>query len=193
MLKLIIYPLFLHLIRKTTSSDSTYEHISTISFPDSLSLDIERNILSTNNFNLESESDSDFEMGSSYSKIVIDESKEFNGQSSFTFADMIFIYWEPEEVLSSVTVSISNGNCASPMIFSSKSVPIFRVIDNVGKLELRDEENDFLDRFGSNQQMSDSAYTTKEIGSKYFYINIICFYYLKVKFRSKIKEASRSK
>ena len=182
MLRLIIYPLFCLWIGKTQSSDSSYEHVSSISFPDSLSVDIRRNVLSTNNFELESSSASasNYEIGTSYSKIIVDETKEREGRSSFTFGDMVFIYWEPKENLSSVEVSITNGNCASPMIFSSKSVPIFRVLNGVGRLELRDEVSDFLDLFGSDRRVGDSSYSTSQIGSKYFYVNIICLYYLKV-------------
>lgn len=180
MLKLIIYSLFYFWIGGIQSADSSYEKISSISFPTSLSLEIQRNILSTNHYNIKPSSSFNFDIGTSYSKIIVDEKKVQDGQSSHSFGNMIFVYWKPEEVLSSVTVSMTNGNCASPMIFSSKTIPIVRIDDEVGKLELQDNVTDFSEIFGSSQKITDASYTSSEIGTKYFYINVICFFYSEV-------------
>jgi hypothetical protein len=181
MQRALLVLIYITSIHTTTSGEFNYDHLSTLRFPSALTLYIEQNSLSPTNFNLLAEPQNDFEFGLSYSKIILDPSKEIAGKNIASFGDMVFVYWKPEEKLALTEVEITGGNCASPMIFASKTVPVFRLNRDLGKLQFDDMENDFVDLYGSSKHIATPKYTTPDLGSKYFYLNVLCLYYTKVR------------
>ena len=179
MQKILIYQLFWVFISKINTTDSSFKKISKISFASLLFLDIKQNTISANQYKIQSTNDTGFVIASNSTEIKIE--KENTRETTLSFGDMNFIIWEPQEVISFVTMSITDNNCASPMIFASKSKPSFEVVDGTGMLDLKNEDNDFLDLFGSDQRIKGSSYTSEEIGTRFFFINLICLYYYEVK------------
>lgn len=168
---------FINFARSASSGESNYSALSTLSFSTSLTLDIEKNTVYSNKFNLMSDLASSLEKATSSLQISFSES---DSEFSDSFKDANLLYWKVDQVVASVSVSILGGNCAFPLIFGSSSQPSFQMDGNIGRLDVIDSISDFTQRFGVSKTIASPSYSTTKAGSSYKYINVVCPFYTKV-------------
>ena len=165
---LIMHIFIYHIYQTASSGEANYSLMSIIKFPSELT--IEKNSLFSDKFNLLTDSASNYNKATGSSKIIFDSTSG----GSLTFSNMNHIYWQVSEEASSLTLSVTGGNCEFPLIFGSKIKPTFTISGDIGRLEVSSSLSDFVSNYGSSKTISGTSYTTTQAGSTYIYINVIC-------------------